>query len=178
MTTLWLLVLIILTLGVGLLAVYALGVGRRVLAALTERPSDVMFTSSGASSGGPRIGQEAPPLKVGDHIGPMAYGARRLVLFAEAGCQPCAVLAADLTRKPLNSSDVELVAVLDDAHFAERFREQWTVIVDPSWGIAGAWEITGTPHVTLLDQQGRVTHNTVVNTRKEVQQLVGNGAPQ
>lgn len=179
MTTPLLCVLIILTFAVGLLALYSLGAGRRVLKALTDAPTGLTFSPNGLGSDGPPIGEEAPPLTDVPFRDSAAATSKseRLVLFAEAGCQPCSVLAADLSRRRVNASGAELVAVVDDARFGERFRDEWTVIVDPEWRLAGTWRVMGTPHVTLVDHDGNVLHNTVVNTRKEIQLLVDKGAP-
>lgn len=178
MTTVWVLVLIALTIAVGLLALYSLGEGRRVLRAVSQRSSDVVFLPSADRGHGPPIGDQAPtlPPTATNRPAGTATGAPRLVLFAEAGCGPCTVLAADLSRRPVDANGTDLVVVIDEEAFAKKFGDEWTVIVDPDWQVAGTWQVTGTPHVTLIDQHGHVSQNTVVNTRKEVQRLVRNGA--
>ncbi|MBO0846566.1 MAG: hypothetical protein J2P22_14240 [Nocardioides sp.] len=174
MTTPWIVAFIGLAAVVAALALYVLGLGQRVLKTLDEvvavHPAESRPGTAG--TGGPPIGQPAPQLPQVERVNDRDEKAQKLILFAEADCAPCTVLAADLSKRSLDPREVELIAVVDDPGFRGRFRDEWTVVVDTTRELSSNWRISGTPHATLVNDDGDVIYNGVVNTRREVKNLL------
>lgn len=172
MSTRWIAAFAALTAVVGLLAILLLGLMRRVLdvlqrleAALTPgHPDD-------HSAGRPRVGDLAPPLPA-PATGQSA-GAGTLVVFLEAGCDPCQVLAADLSRRRFEPAPYRGIIVADDVDAFDRgFPDHWTVVADPDYRIFGSWQVTGNPIAFLIDATGTLRARDYANRAKDLQTLL------
>jgi len=178
----WIVVVIALWLTVIVLAAFVVGLGKRALP-LLERLSD--HVADGQVSGAQSVsasslqpGAQTPELPdfYRGQTGPSPVFQHRLVLFVEAGCEPCAVLVADLRRRRIHQGNVELVAVVDDAQFAQKFPDQWSVIIDDSHRVTVDWQVRGTPSAVLTTASGQLIRTYVPNSRKDLETLLARQA--
>jgi len=173
----WVIAFIALTAVVLLLAVLVLGVIRRVMERLLQ--TEAMFSpklTDSSSGAGPTPGEPAPSLPsnlVPGSKAPYDTPQGRMVLFLDAGCEPCRVLAHDLTSHGLKLNGFQPILVIDDAalirqnHFPDGI-----VVIDDQRSIAKSWQVTGTPSVFLIDETGTVRARSHPNSARDLHQLV------
>lgn len=177
MSTPWIIAFIALSVAVVILAAFVIGISPRIITALDHASSHSTPSDGHASqdlltdSSGPPVGSATPPLPSFDRsaTATLTRGAgRRLVVFMEEGCEPCAVLAADLRRKRLRESDVELIAIIDDLRFGSQLPDEWSLIVDGAHRISQEWGIWAKPQAVLTTEDGAVLQTAIPNTRRDV----------
>lgn len=177
----WIIAFVALSAAVVILAAFVIGISQRIIPALERATSDfpAIHEHSGQDSFTDAsvlpLGSDTPPLPLFDRApttSPNPGARSRLVVFMEAGCEPCVVLAADLRRKPLRQRDTELVAVVDDLRFGSQLRNEWSLVVDGAHQVSHEWRIRAKPQAVVTTADGTVLQTAVPNTRRDVTALL------
>lgn len=173
----WIIAFIALSVAVVLLAAFVIGIAQRIIPALERVATETApihghgGQNSLSTAPGPTAGSTTPPLPSFDRSPvptPTQDARRRLVVFMEKGCEPCAVLAADLRRKRLRQGDTELIAIIDDSRFGSQLPDEWSLIVDGAHRISQEWGIWAKPQAVLTTADCQVIQTAVPNTRRDV----------
>lgn len=118
MTAVWTAAFAILAAAVVLLALFVLGVSSRVLRILYSVETKLRITTASNVLGSHSLaGSRAPQLLLDATVnghGEVAAGWAAIV-FLDAGCEPCNVLATDLTARRTTFDGLTTVAIVDDA---------------------------------------------------------------
>ncbi len=160
-------VLVIAVLGLGVLV---LGLIRRVTTVLEGAERQLRAAGTRASVlGGLPPGSPVPPYRAVDRQGTpvgaeILQGDARLVLFVDAGCDPCMTLLEDLRQTPLlGRGGVPILVVATDTPAARRlpFPATATVLFQRDRAVARAFASEGTPHAFFVDANGIVGRSTI-----------------
>jgi len=156
----------------------ALAEGADAITALVGRSTGALEAShdhgqcgngSGMVSGGPKIGEPAPSVRLPDLDGVTVDLAElagpTLLLFWDPNCGFCAQMLADLKRwEQSASSRVPRILMVStgtvDANRALDVRS--VVVLDQTFATARSFGVTGTPSAVLVDAQKRVASHIAV----------------
>lgn len=162
MTGWWIAAFVALAATTLLLAAFNLGLARRTIAALES------IEQGAPVKQGPTVGETAPALPSG--LGVDAAGGA-VVLFLEAGCDPCEILAADLRRGSPDLRPRAPVAIADSEESALAL-PTWATFLDTSHQVFNAWQVKGTPHAFVVDERGVIVTKGYPNTSRDLMRLV------
>lgn len=184
MTTPWTIAFIALSIVVATMAVLLLGLIRRVTDVLSQVEALLSSGMPGhrGHQGGLHIGDTAPPLPNMPNMPAEPTSTDetvRLVVFLEAGCEPCQVLVNDIRRRRFNATPNHAIAVLDHAEaFNDPLPPGWTVLSDVEHRLFNAWQVTGTPTAFTIDRHHTIRDRDFANTTKDLHRLLQQAAHQ
>lgn len=166
----------VLTLAVVLLAGFNLGLAQRIIQVLDRLEGQLGEPAAGPLAAGLSPGSAAPPLPAADDPGqdlPPRDSASSIVMFLDAGCQPCEGLLADLGRRRLDLDGRQKVAVVDKLTPAITSNlEGWRVLEDPDSATFRSWQVTGTPLAYVIDADGKVRDATIPNSSRDLERVL------
>lgn len=175
MTTPWIIGFICLVGTVAVLATIMVGLLRRITDVLLKVEAALISplpVGGNPASGELRVGDTVPPLPLqsGENF-PNTRGT--LLVFLEASCEPCQVLAADINRRRYKPPDFRLVVVVDDDDsLGHEWPVEWTVVVDRDRMLSKSWRVWGTPAAYLVDYDGTVRGRKFANSANDLQRLI------
>ncbi len=166
----------VLTLAVVLLAGFSLGLAQRIIQVLDRLEGQLGEPAAGPVEAGLSPGSAAPPLPAGDDPGqdlPPRDSASSIVMFLDAGCQPCEGLLADLGRRRLDLDGRHKVAIVDQLTPAITSNlEGWRIVEDPDRVSFRSWQVTGTPLAYVIDTHGKVSKATIPNSQRDLERVL------
>ncbi len=178
MSTWWIIAFLALSSLVVVLAILVAGFGQRVLTLLeSERGDATIHHGANPTHMGIPIGSR-PPLSSFQLASADPPKLPAIVTFLEASCRECRILREDLSKHALTPTDVNLVAVVDEARpFKVLEARGWRVIEDPAKSIFRAWLVTGTPLAYLVGSDGVVVGADIPNDADHVANLASLNEP-
>ncbi len=134
-----------------------------VVIAVTAAVATRALSSPGSGSSG--SGAAAPPIQGTTLQGKpfdlaQTIGKPTVINFFASWCPPCNQEAPDLVAFATAHPDVRVIGVAtndakaDTQRFVTEYQLPYTVVMDPSGTIAGAWGVTGIPATFFLDRNG------------------------
>lgn len=173
MSTPWVVAFVLLTLLVVVLTLLVLGLLRQSLQVmrrleLTLGPPTVNVQD------GPGVGSPAPALLGSNGFPTIEFSAASswsLVLFLEAGCEPCQVLAHEISHHAKWQGDVRRILVVDHAGMAPDPDQPWLVHLDPTHVTADFWSVKSSPFAFMVDREGLVRGAAHPNSLADLERL-------
>lgn len=180
MTTPWIVAFTLLAATVLLLAVFVLGLARRILETLNKlEPSHTNSAHEHAEFGMP-LGSTAPGAAdpdMDENLPPrLPSGIRgNVVLFVEANCDPCRTLIPDLASGGVAFRGLQGHIFADDG-FEVPLSDlsDWNIHSDVGGETAKTWAVNATPLMYVLDQHNRIAAKGFPNSTADVNRIIHN----
>lgn len=175
MTGPWLAAFVALGGTVILLAAFTLGLAHRILLVLQRVDAALHDTLARPDTVGLPTGTPAPRLPTAVPATTETSGEAKgghLLLFVEAECEPCRVLADDLRRHRPDLHGLRPVVVSTGAtEWLLPALDEWTIVADPNRSVFDAWQVEGTPLAFAIDTEGVIRDKEFPNTADDVSRL-------
>ena len=99
-------------------------------------------------------------------------GRRMLLVFVQAGCEPCHKIAPELNRLQ-RAGDVQVLVINralpeDAVEWAAEVRAAFPVLVQDGLEISKKYQVFATPFAFLIDEWGMIASSGIVNSRQQI----------
>jgi len=132
------------------------------------RPSRI--NRSGIQPGGTAPDFTLPRVGGGESALSDYTGRRVLLVFVQAGCQPCHEIAPELNRLQ-RSGELQVLVInraeaAEAAAWADDVRVEYPVLVQDGLEVSKRYEVFATPFAFVIDEQGRIASSGIVSRRR------------
>ena len=176
MTTPWIIAFCVLVAVVVVEALALIGVQGRVSAAIARVEGFLSTADLDERFRGLDAGVLAPAIPARRVAGPpvrLQEGSATLLVFTEAGCDPCDALVRDIQSHPEPLPGVRGVFVTSSTarHDIPSLPEHWTVLTQEDRQASLAYQVTAVPYAYVIDESGKIVAGKIPNSVNDLIKL-------